>query len=72
MLQHEWVLLLSGVASLIFGFFVLAAPAAGALAIVVWVAAYALIFGILLIAFGLRLRGVNRRQIHPAAPLSPA
>lgn len=53
---QEWLLLLSGIASVIFGFFAVSVPAAGALAIVIWIAAYALIFGILLVAFGFRLR----------------
>jgi uncharacterized membrane protein HdeD (DUF308 family) len=52
----EWLLLLSGIASLIFGFLVLAVPLAGALAVVIWIAAYAAVFGVLLISFGLRLR----------------
>ena len=61
---QEWLLLLSGIASVIFGLFAVSVPAAGALAIVVWIAAYALVFGILLIGFGFRLRG--HRQHLPA------
>jgi uncharacterized membrane protein HdeD (DUF308 family) len=62
---REWLLLLSGIASLIFGLLVVAHPIAGALAIAIWVAAYAAIFGVLLIGFGLRLRAFSKR--HPAA-----
>ncbi len=69
---HEWVLLLSGIISLIFGFFVLAVPLAGALAIVIWIAIYAMIFGLLLVGFGLRLRHWNRGRIGAAAPPNPA
>ncbi len=69
---HEWVLLLSGIASLIFGFFVLAVPLAGALAIVIWIAVYALIFGALLIGFGLRLRHWSRNRIAGSASPNPA
>jgi uncharacterized membrane protein HdeD (DUF308 family) len=66
----EWLLLLSGIASLIFGFVVVARPLVGALAIAIWIAAYAAIFGILLIGFGLRLRAFNKR--HPAAASATA
>ncbi len=68
---HEWVLLLAGVISLIFGFFVLAVPLAGALAIVIWIAVYALVFGVLLIGFGLRLRHWNRSRIAGSASPNP-
>ena len=64
---QEWMLLLSGILSLVFGFFVVARPLIGALAVVVWIAAYALIFGILLIAFGFRLRQRHRRDLAPPA-----
>ncbi len=69
---HEWVLLLSGIISLVFGFFVLAVPLAGALAIVIWIAVYALFFGVLLIGFGLRLRHWNRSRVAAAVPPNPA
>ncbi len=69
---HEWILLLSAVASLIFGFFVLAVPLAGALAIVIWIAVYAIVFGLLLISFGLRLRHWHRGRNPSAAPFKPA
>jgi uncharacterized membrane protein HdeD (DUF308 family) len=65
----EWLLLLSGFASVAFGLFAVAAPAAGALAIAIWIAAYAAVFGVLLIGFGLRLRAHNKR--HLAAGSTP-
>ena len=58
----EWLLALSGIASVVFGIFVLAAPLAGALAIALWVGIYSLVFGIILIGFGLRLRAWSK---HP-------
>jgi uncharacterized membrane protein HdeD (DUF308 family) len=64
---QEWLLLLSGIASVVFGFFAVSVPAAGALAIVVWVAAYALIFGILLVGFGFRLRRLAQRRVATAS-----
>jgi uncharacterized membrane protein HdeD (DUF308 family) len=56
------LLALSGIASVVFGIFVLAAPLAGALAIALWVGIYSLVFGIILIGFGLRLRAWSK---HP-------
>jgi uncharacterized membrane protein HdeD (DUF308 family) len=56
-LAHEWLLLLIGVLSLLFGLFILFAPGAGALAIVLWIGAYALVFGVFLLALAFRLRG---------------
>ncbi len=65
---HEWLLLLSGIASVVFGFFVFAVPIAGALAVVIWIAAYAMLFGVLLISYGLRLR--SRHRTPHASPTS--
>ena len=52
----EWLLALSGIASLIFGVLIMMAPLAGALVIAIWVGAYAFVFGVLLVALGFRLR----------------
>src|SRR2546427_1657065 len=52
----EWLLALSGFASLILGILMIAVPLAGALAIALWVGAYAFVFGVLLIGLGFRLR----------------
>src|SRR3984893_11885505 len=47
--EGEWLLALSGVASLVLGILILALPLAGPLAIAYWVGAYAFVFGALLI-----------------------
>ena len=55
-IDNEWWLILAGALSVIFGVIVLAAPGAGALALVWLIGAYSLVFGILLVGLSLRLR----------------
>jgi uncharacterized membrane protein HdeD (DUF308 family) len=55
-INHEWLLVLGGIASLVLGVLLMIAPLAGALLIAIWVGAYSLVFGVLLVALGLRLR----------------
>jgi uncharacterized membrane protein HdeD (DUF308 family) len=61
-IEDEWWLGLSGLASLVFGCVLLILslgnPVEGALAVVWIIGLYAIIFGALMIAFGLRLRGM--------------
>src|SRR5712671_2820483 len=60
----EWLLALAGIASVLFGFALLVNPNAGAIAVVWLIGAYAILFGILLVAFGFRLKGLVSRA-HP-------
>jgi uncharacterized membrane protein HdeD (DUF308 family) len=55
-IEGEWWLGLSGLLSVIFGIAMFAQPGAGALAVIWVIGAYAILFGILLIALGVRLK----------------
>lgn len=63
----EWLLALSGVASVVFGILLVLFPGAGALAVVLWIGAYALVFGALLVALAIRLRSIGRTGTPQAA-----
>jgi uncharacterized membrane protein HdeD (DUF308 family) len=64
-ITNEWLLLLMGVFSLLFGTFVLFAPGAGALAIVLWIGAYAFVFGIFMLTFAFRLKSHQHLVAQP-------
>jgi uncharacterized membrane protein HdeD (DUF308 family) len=66
----EWLLALSGIASVIFGLLVMIAPLAGALVIALWFGAYAFIFGILMMVLGFKLRSLRNSPFagHPVMP----
>jgi uncharacterized membrane protein HdeD (DUF308 family) len=56
-IANEFWLIVGGIASIAFSILMIYFPIAGALAIVWLIAAYAIVFGIIMIAFALRLRG---------------
>jgi uncharacterized membrane protein HdeD (DUF308 family) len=61
-IEGEWLLALSGVASIIFGVLMVIWPGAGALAVVWLIAGYAIVFGVLMIALAFRLRSWSKSQ----------
>ncbi len=60
-IRGEWLMGLADVLSIVFGILVLAFPGAGALAVAIWIAAYAIAFGAVLVALGFRLRSLRAR-----------
>ncbi len=75
-MRGEWMLGLAGLVSIAFGILVWAWPAAGALTLVWWTGAYALIFGVLFIALGVRLsrhaRELRARHVPVGGASQPA
>jgi uncharacterized membrane protein HdeD (DUF308 family) len=55
-IDNEWWLIAGGVLSVLFGLAMLVWPGAGALALIFVIGAYAIVYGIILASFALRLR----------------
>ncbi|HEX2842878.1 HdeD family acid-resistance protein [Hyphomicrobium sp.] len=55
-IDDEWLLIASGVLAVAFGCMLIAWPGAGALALVLVIGSFAIFYGILLVAFAMRLR----------------
>lgn len=67
-IEGEWLLALVGVASIVFAALIVIFPGAGAVGIVWAIGVYAVVFGVLLISLGLRLRALRTRlEESPAA-----
>src|SRR5262249_57313726 len=65
-IDNEWLLILGGLLSVVFGIVLLVRPGAGALALIWVIGAYAIAFGIIYIAFAFKLKK------HPGAQPSAA
>jgi uncharacterized membrane protein HdeD (DUF308 family) len=61
-IEGEWLLILGGLASVLFGFLLLARPAAGALTVIWLIAGYAVVFGIVLIVLSFKARRFHGTQ----------
>lgn len=62
-IDNEWMLIFSGLLSVLFGIVVLVAPGAGAIGLVWAIAIYSIIFGVTFVALALRLRGHSRSTV---------
>jgi uncharacterized membrane protein HdeD (DUF308 family) len=62
-IRGEWLLALSGVLSILFGVILVLFPGPGALGVLLWIGAWAVVVGALLVALGIRLRSIKRRSI---------
>lgn len=60
-IEDEWLLIASGALSVLFGLLLLAWPGAGALAMVLVIGSFAILYGLLSITFSLRLRKFAQR-----------
>jgi uncharacterized membrane protein HdeD (DUF308 family) len=69
-IQGEWLLILSGVLSVALAIVLALFPGPGALALVLWIGAYALVSGALLVALSFRLRSWAKKH-EPLLTPSP-
>ena len=60
-IADEWLLLLAGLASIVFGLLLMLRPAAGALAVLWLISTYAVVFGALLVILSFKARSFGRR-----------
>lgn len=58
-IDNEWMLVLAGIVSILFGIALMVQPAVGALAVVFWIGAFALIRGIFMVALAFKLRSIK-------------
>jgi uncharacterized membrane protein HdeD (DUF308 family) len=60
LIESAWLYVLSGIVSIVFGAFLIVAPGDGALAVLYVIGFYALFAGVMYVAIGLRLRGLDK------------
>ena len=70
-IEGEWLLALSGILSVAFGVLLFVSPLFGAIAIAIWIGAYSVVFGALLVGLALRLRSWASRQQQTQIPAGP-
>jgi uncharacterized membrane protein HdeD (DUF308 family) len=60
-IEGEWMLALGGLASLLFGVFMIARPGAGALAVIWVIGAWAILIGLFLIVLAFQAKGLGQK-----------
>lgn len=65
--SKDWLLALAGALSIIFGVLMFVNPLSGGIAIVWLIGIYALVFGVALLVFGIRLRGLGAKHAMKTA-----
>ena len=63
-IKGEWMFILAGLASVIFGVIMMAQPAVGALALLWMIAAYAIFFGCMLIMLAFKVRSLREKKVQ--------
>jgi|SRR5262252_6926439 uncharacterized membrane protein HdeD (DUF308 family) len=63
-IQGEWLLILAGLASVVFGILLMAQPGAGALALLWLIASYAIVFGVVLVILAFKARRFVGKVTH--------
>jgi uncharacterized membrane protein HdeD (DUF308 family) len=71
MIEGEWLLALTGILSIAFGILLFISPLIGAIAIAIWIGAYSLVFGALLVGLSLRLKSWASSQQKTQVPTGP-
>jgi uncharacterized membrane protein HdeD (DUF308 family) len=62
----RWWLALGGIASIIFGILLIIEPFIGAVILTLWIGAYAVVFGVLLLVLGFQLHSKREAQLRKA------
>jgi len=65
-IKGEWLMILGGLASVVFGLLLLARPGVGALTVIWLIAGYAVVFGIVLIVLAFKARSFNANVVRRA------
>jgi uncharacterized membrane protein HdeD (DUF308 family) len=63
-IKGEWLLILCGLASVVFGVLLMAQPGTGALAVLWLIASYAIVFGVLLVILAFKARSFVSQAAH--------